>query len=341
MPMFRLFVLLATLLALPAHAAETLKVYNWSEYMPQRVLDLFTNQTGITITYVTYESNEEMYEQVKANPSEYDIVVPSTYFVSRMAREGMLQKINKSKLPNIGNLDPRLMNLAHDPQNEYSIPYLWGTTAMFVDSAHVKTKLTSWADLWRPEFRNKVLLLDDMRDIFHIALRTLGYSGSSTNPKEIEAAYRKLLELKPNIVEFNSDSPKDAILEDRAELGAIWNGEIFRAGEERYTVECIYPKEGAVMWVDSFAIPAGSKNSEAAHKFIDFLMKPGIAALAAEAYGYATPNRAAMKELDLWTRGSPVIYPSDEILKKASIHVDLGDATAVYEKYWKLFQEAK
>jgi spermidine/putrescine transport system substrate-binding protein len=340
--MSRLFVLLLVLLALPARAAEVLTIYNWSEYLPEKVIALFTQKTGIQVKYVTYESNEEMYANVKAHPGEYDLVVPSTYYISKMRQEGLLQKLDKASLENIGNLDQRLLNQSYDPNNEYSLPYLWGTTTLFVDTSQVKTPVTSWSDLWRPEFRGKLLMLDDMREVFHVGLVAAGYSGNSTNPKEIEAAYKKLVELKPNIMAFDSESPKDAIAEKHPAAGMIWNGDIFQARQDRHTIEGVYPKEGAVLWIDSMAIPAGARHAAAAQQFMDFVMKPGMATLIAESYGYATPNRAAMKTLDLWMRGSSLVYPSDEVLKKAHIHVDLGaNTTAVYEKYWKMLREAK
>ncbi len=309
--------------------------------MPERVLALFTSKTGIQVNYITYESNEEMYEQVKANPSAYDLVVPSTYYVSKMRKEGLLKNLDKAALENMGNLDPRLLNQNYDPQNQYSIPYLWGSTALFTDTALVKTPITSVKDLWRPEFRGKVLLPDDMREVFGLALSALGYSTSTTDPDQIAAAYRKLVELQPNVAEYNSDSPKDAILGMRSPLGATWNGEIYQVRQERYTVECVYPKEGTALWIDSLVIPAGAKNVANAHRFIDFLMRPGIAAMIAEGYGYASPNRAALREMDPWLRGSAIVYPSDEVLKTAQIHVDVGEALSLYEKYWTQLREEK
>ncbi|MGE0081963.1 MAG: PotD/PotF family extracellular solute-binding protein [Thiohalomonadaceae bacterium] len=332
--MRRFLLLLALLAAAPVHAADVLNVYNWSEYMPERVLTLFTGKTGIKVNYVTYESNEEMYEQVKANPGAYDLVIPSTYYVSKMRKEGLLRKLDKGALTNLGNLDSRLLNQAYDPNNEHSLPYLWGSTVLFVDTAYVKEPVTSVKDLWRPEFRGKVLLPDDMREVFGLALSALGHSTSSTDPKEIEAAYRKLVELQPNVAEYNSDTPKDAIMELRATVGATWNGEVYQARQERHSVECVYPQEGAALWIDSVAIPVGAKNVKAAHQFIDFIMRPGVAAMIAEAYGYASPNRAALREVDLWVRGSNIVYPDDETLKRAQIHLDVGDALPLYEKYW-------
>jgi len=330
------FVLLVPLLFASVIAqAQTLNIYNWSDYLPEPVITQFTYNTGIKINYITYESNEEMYGKVKANSGEYDLVIPSTYYVSKMQKEGLLQPINKEKLNNFGNLDPRLLNQQHDPNNTYSIPYLWGTTALFADISQLKTEAPkSWSDLWRPEFKGSLLLTDDMREVFHIALRVLGYSGNSTNPKEIEAAYNKLLALRPNIAEFNSEEPRGAIIEERTAAGMIWNGEAFLAREDRFTVNYIYPTEGAILWMDSLVIPKSAKNLEEAHRFIDYLMKPGISALVSENIGYATPNKEALRYLSPWVRGSSIVYPDDKTLKNAELQIDVADALPIYEKFW-------
>ncbi len=333
--LFSLLLMLTT-----AARGETLNIYNWSDYLPEMAINQFSYETGITVNYITYESNEEMYERVKTSSGEYDLIVPSTYYVSKLRAEGLLQPIDKAKLKNLQNLDERLLNQKHDPENSFSIPYLWGTTSIFIDLAQLKTAPPkSWADLWRPEFKGKLILTDDMREVFHVALRTLGYSGNSTNPKEIEAAYKKLLALQASVVEYNSDEPREAITEGRAAVGMIWNGEAYLARQDRFSVSYIYPTEGAILWMDSLVIPKNAKNVTAAHRFIDFLMKPGVAALVSENIGYATPNKAAFKYIDPLVIGSKTVYPDDETLKNAELQIDVGNALAHYENYWAKLRE--
>lgn len=335
----RQLTLLLLLLGSAVTHAKELNIYNWSDYLPDRVIEQFTHETGITVNYIPYESNEEMFAEVSNKTDKYDIVVPSTYYVSRMQKEGLLQPIDKKKLSNFDNLDPRLLNQRHDPENTYSIPYLWGTTSIFIDTAQLKEKKPkAWADLWREEYKGKLMLTDDMREVFHIALRTLGYSGNSTDPREIEAAYNKLLTLKGSIGEYNSDDPRDAIVEGRASVGMIWNGEAHLAHQDRFTVNYIYPTEGAILWIDSLVIPKTAKNLDEAYQFIDYLMKPGIAALTSENIGYATPNSKALNYIDPWTRGSKTVYPDDDTLKKAELQIDVGAALPIYEKYWAMLR---
>lgn len=315
---------------------KVLYVYNWSEYLPDEVIKSFTAKTGIKVQYSTYDSNEAMYAKVKTiGASKYDILVPSTYFVNKMAKEGMLEKIDKTKLTNFKNLDKNLVSQSFDPKNEYSVPYLWGSTGISYNTAIIKKPVDSWSNLWDSEFKNNVLLNEEIREVFGIALKILGYSSNSTNPKEIEAAYNKLKELMPNVKMFNSESPKQFFLSDDVSIGMIYNGEAFMANEENDTIKYVYPKEGAILWIDSLVIPKGAKNIDYAHQFINFLLQPEISKKICEEIGYATPNAEAMKLLDDKIKNNRIVYPTKEDLKNSEINIDVGDALQIYEKYWE------
>jgi spermidine/putrescine transport system substrate-binding protein len=240
--MFR--TLLASLLLLGggiAVAAEpqTLVVYNWAEYLPKKVLRQFTQETGIKVRYSTYDSNEAMYAKVKTVKGEgYDVLAPSTYYVDRMRREGLVQKLDKSRLRNLGNLNPRLLNQPYDPDNQYSIPYLWGTTGIAYDADKVPPgALTGWAALWDPVYKNKLLLLNDMREVFSMGLKVLGYSINTTDENQIRAAYEKLAELMPNVRVFDAESPKTKFLSREVSAGMLWNGEAYMASRENAKIK--------------------------------------------------------------------------------------------------------
>jgi len=310
--------------------------------MPESVLKDFTKETGIKVKYSTYDSNEAMYAKVKtAGNSGYDIIVPSTYFVNKMSKEGLLEKIDKSKLSNYKNLDPKLLSKSFDPNNDYSIPYLWGTTGISYNSSLVKENINSWKNLWNNEYKNSILLNDDMREVFGMALKILGYSANSTNPKEIEEAYNKLKELLPNVKMFYSESQKQVYLNEEVKLGMNFNGEGFMANEENENIKYIYPKEGALVWVDSLVIPKGAKNLENAHKFINFLLKPEVAKVISEEIGYATPNAKTLELLDEKTKNNRIIYPNEEDLKNSEFQMDVDEVLPVYEKYWEMLKTSK
>ena len=336
-----IFIVFSLVMSLFANE-KILYVYNWSEYMPESVLKDFTKETGIKVKYSTYDSNEAMYAKVKtAGNSGYDIIVPSTYFVNKMSKEGLLEKIDKSKLSNYKNLDPKLLSKSFDPNNDYSIPYLWGTTGISYNSSLIKENINSWKNLWNNEYKNSILLNDDMREVFGMALKILGYSANSTNPKEIEEAYNKLKELLPNVKMFYSESQKQVYLNEEVKLGMNFNGEGFMANEENENIKYIYPKEGALVWVDSLVIPKGAKNLENAHKFINFLLKPEVAKVISEEIGYATPNAKTLELLDEKTKNNRIIYPNEEDLKNSEFQMDVDEVLPVYEKYWEMLKTSK
>jgi spermidine/putrescine transport system substrate-binding protein len=325
------------------HAADTVVVYNWTEYLPKEVLTQFTRETGIKVRYSTYDNNETMYTKLKTlNGKGYDIVVPSTYYVDRMRREGLIQKLDKTRLGNLSNLNPRLLDQPYDPGNQYSIPYLWGTSGIAVNSKQVDPKtITGWADLWNPAFKNKLLLIDDMREVFAVALKVLGHPTNSTAESEIQTAYEKLVQLKPNIRLFNADSPKDLFLAEEVAVGMLWNGEAYVANQQNPNIQFIFPREGGVIWIDNLVIPSGATNVEGAHTFINFILRPEIARQISEKVGYATPNEAALKQLPDKVRDNPIAYPRSDYLQKSEFQTDVGAAVTIYDKYWQRLKTAR
>ncbi|NIH31332.1 spermidine/putrescine ABC transporter substrate-binding protein PotD [Hafnia paralvei] len=316
---------------------NTVYFYNWTEYVPPGLLEQFTKETGIKVIYSTYESNETMYAKLKTYKSgAYDLVVPSTYFVSKMSKEGMLQKIDKTKLSNFHHLDPNLLHKPFDPENDYSIPYIWGATAIGVNSDAIDPKsVTRWADLWKPEYKGSLLLTDDAREVFQMALLKLGYSGNTTDPKQIEAAYEELKKLMPNVLAFNSDNPANPYMEGEVNLGMVWNGSAYVAREAGTPLEVVWPKEGGIFWMDSLSIPANAKNPEGALKLINFLLRPDIAVQVAKTIGYPTPNLAAQKMLPSSISGDKSLYPDAETIAHGEWQNDVGSASEIYENYFQ------
>ncbi len=330
----------------PAPESKTeqkLVIYNWTEYIPADLLEQFTAETGIEVEYATYESNEAMYARLKLlDGSGYDLAVPSTFYVEKMRNEGLLQPIDKSQLSNYANLDATLLDKAYDPGNQYSVPYLWGSTAIAINGAELDaSKVTRWADLWNPEYQGELMLMDDMRDVFHAALRVKGYSNNTTDEDEIREAYELLRELMPSVKTFNSDSPKTPLIQGNVNIGVIWNGEAYMAQQEMDNLVYVYPAEGAVLWADSFVIPKNAANVENAHKFIDFMLRAESGKACIEELGYAAPNTAAIALLDEQLRTNPVVFPSEEVIAAGGFHQDLGEALQIYERYWELLKAGR
>jgi spermidine/putrescine transport system substrate-binding protein len=312
-------------------------VYNWTEYIPESVLEQFTKETGIEVVYSTYDSNETMYAKLKLiKENGYDVVFPSTYFVSRMGKEGLLQPLDHAQLPNMKALDPRLLNKSYDKGNVYSLPYMWGSTGIAYNSSIIPDgEVTAWKDLWNPKYKGQLLLQDDMREVFHMALKIQGHSSNTTNKKEIESAYLLLKDLMPNVLLFNSDSPRLPYLAGEVNVGMIWNGEAWMAEQENPAIRYVYPREGANLWVDSYVIPKTARNIKNAHQFINFMMKPEIAKLCVEENGYATPVTTALPLLDDNVRTSLTVFPTTEIINNGEFQADVGEALPIYQQYWE------
>lgn len=314
-------------------------VYNWSEYIPQDVLDDFTSETGIRVIYSTYETNDAMYAKVKLMQGKgYDLVVPSTYYLHLMIEDGLLAKFDHSKLTNLGNLDPKLLKPAFDPNNDYGIPYMWGLFGMMINTKQVdKEKAKSWKDLLRPEYKGKVILSDDMRDTFGMAMHAAGKSANSTNPDDIKAGYEFLKALHPSVRIFDVTAVKQAFISGEVIIGTTFNGDALVARQENPDLEFVYPEEGVLIWVDSFAIPKGTKNVENAHTFVNYLLRPDIAKRCQEVYMYSTPNLKTIEEyMSDEERNNTTMVPPAEKLEKAECLINVGAKTLMlYKDYWE------
>ncbi|MBD1575592.1 extracellular solute-binding protein [Vibrio sp. S11_S32] len=315
---------------------KELYFYNWSEYIPSEVLQEFTKETGIKVIYSTYESNESMYAKLKTQGKGYDLVVPSTYFVSKMRKEGMLQKLDKTKLTHFDGLDPNYLNKPFDPGNDYSIPYIWGATGIGVNTDMLdKNSFHKWGDLWDPKWVGQLMMTDDPREVFQVALTKLGYSGNTTNPDEIKQAYEELKKLMPNVLVFNSDNPANPYMAGETSLGMIWNGSAYAARKDGAPIHVVWPEKGTIFWMDSLAIPTGAKNVDAAHKMIDFLLRPDNAAKIALEIGYPTPVKAAYPLLPKDFVEDPDVFPPQKVFDSGEWQNDVGDANVLYEQYFQ------
>lgn len=330
---------LACCLPLTAWADDKIvNVYAWTGEIPDALVSQFEKETGITVNFSTYGNNEIMYTKLKASKNAgYDVIMPSSYFVDRMYKQGMLEKLDKSKLPNFSHINPELKNPTYDPGNQYSIPFIWGTTGIFVNKKYVNPNtVTDWTSFWNPRFANQLMLLDDSREVFSMALITLGYSANDKNPEHIKAAFEKLKLLMNNVKVFSTETVVSIIIDEDANLGMAWNGDAYKASKDNPDVQYIYPKDGFVIWVDNFAIPKYAPHKNAAYEFINYMSRPDIAKSAALVTNFATANFSAEKMLPPSVKNNPAIYPSDAVLKRGQFQTDLGDeALTLYEKYWE------
>lgn len=329
------------LLLLPNAASakdNILNVYGWSAELPSSTIRQFEKETGIKVNFSTYENNEIMYAKLRAmkTPS-YDVVFPSSYFVDRMRRQDMLEKLDKSKLSNWKNLDPEFLHPSYDPHTEYSMPYLWGITGIFINTRyHSPNTVHRFANLWEGRFKNQLMVLDDTRELFSMAFLSMGYSVNDKNPEHIKAAFLKLQKLMPNIKVFASDAVASIMIDEDATIGIAWNGDATKAAQENSKITFIYPKEGFVIWVDNLIIPKGAPHREAAYLFANFLLREDVGKEIALFSHYPTANLAAKNLLPEKIRSNTRLYPSKETMKRGEFQLDVGEKTlALYEKYWE------
>lgn len=313
---------------------KVVNVYNWSDYIAEEVLAQFEEETGIKVVYDTFDSNEIVETKLLAGGTGYDVVVPSAEFLSRQIKAGVFQPLDKSKLTNIGNMwDVVSTRVAkYDPDNAYSVNYMWGTTGLGYNEEKVTALLpdapvNSWALLFDPA-NAKVLaecgihVLDAPAEAIPAALAYLGLDPDSREPADLEKAEAVYKAIRPYIQKFHSSEYINGLANGDICLALGWSGDIFqardRADEANNGVTVVYsvPKEGAQMWFDQLAIPADAPHPDNAHTFINFLMRPDVIAQASNYVYYANGNKASQELLDEEVIGDPAIYPDQETLDR-------------------------
>jgi spermidine/putrescine transport system substrate-binding protein len=336
----RIVLLLASALILTStltacgESKARLNVYNSGEYINTDVLDIFKEETGISVVYDTFATNEDLYVKIKQGGSSYDVIFPSDYMIERMIREDLLSKIDLNNIPMFGGVEERFLDLDYDPNNLYSVPYMWGTVGILYNTTMVDRELTAWADLWDEEFAGEIIMLNSQRDTLAVALKKLGYSMNSRSIKELEEAKDELIRQKPLVLAYLGEEVKDVMLGGEAAIAVVWSGEAAAVIKENPDLKYIIPSEGTNLWFDSMVIPKNADNKEAAEEFINFMTRPDIAAMNADYTGYSSPITEAVYLLPKEIQNSKVSYPSDEELGETEIFMNPKDIIKEYDRIW-------
>ncbi|GAB6169729.1 spermidine/putrescine ABC transporter substrate-binding protein [Clostridium carnis] len=318
----------------------TINVYNCADYINLDLIKKFEKETGIKVVYNTYDTNENMYQKVKSNPGQYDLVFPSDYMIEKMVKEDMVEKINFDNIPNYKNIGDSYKSLSYDPKNEYSVPYMWGTIGIIYDADKVKENVDSWNILWDEKYANEVFMFDSIRDTIAISLKRLGYSLNSVNETEINKAKEELIKQKKSVNPgYIVDEVKDKMINGEAMLATVWSGDaMYIMNESDLNLKYIVPKEGSNKWFDAMVIPKDAPNKDGAEKFIDFLTDAENAKENVEYIGYSTPNTAALDLLDDEVKNNKGAYPSKEVLDKCEVFTDLGSNLKLYDDAWTIIK---
>jgi len=342
--------------AAPIAAAEpkVLNVYNWSDYIAEGTVPAFEQRTGIKVAYDVFDSNELLEAKLLASGSGYDVVVPSLSFLGRQIQAGVFQPLDKSKIPNLANLDPAMMEriAQQDPGNKYAVPYLWGTTGIGYNIDKVKAAfgttdvVNSWDLVFKPENIAKlkdcgVTLLDTPSEIIPTVLHYLGEDPNSTDPAVIERGVQVLRKIRPYIRNFHSSQYIDSLAKGTTCLVVGWSGDVLqardRAKEAGNGVHIAYsiPKEGALQFFDMLAIPKDAQHPDNAHAFINYLLEPEVAASTTNFVSYPNPVTKATPLIDASIRDDKTIYPPPEVMAKLfGLKIMPPEVDRLYTRLW-------
>lgn len=311
--------------------AAELNLFAWSEYVPQAVLDKFTEETGIEVNYETYASNEEMLSKLLGG-AEYDLIQPSEYVIEVMVRRGMLAPIDFAAVPNFKNIAKEYLNLPHDPEQKFSVPYMAGSVGIVVNTERIKEPVRGYADAFSGKYAGRIVALDDNRELLTWAFYSTGQDLNTINADTMAKARPVLAKWLPQIKIFDSDSPKTALLNGEVDLGIVWSGEAAILFNEDKKFQYVLPAEGAHLFIDSLAIPKDAPHKKEAHAFLNFILRAEISVLISADFPYTNPNVEARKLLTPEQLGNPASYPAPEDAARLHTFRDIGKAAAQVDK---------
>ena len=310
-------------------------VYNWGVYIDESVLEDFTAETGIKVVYDTFESNEAMYGVLKNEGASYDVVIPSDYMISRMIEEDMLEPLNFDNIPNFEDVDPALKNPDYDPENLYSVPYMWGLLGIIYNTSMVEETPTSWDIMFDENYSGQILMFNNSRDAIGIALKQLGYSYNTTDENQIKEAVDLLIQQKPLVQSYVMDDIFEKMQSGSAAIGAYYYGDFLTMQEVNPDLAFCLPEEGTNLYVDAMCIPKNAENKENAEIFINYMCSTQAGLKNCEEIWYSSPLLSVREELDREVSGDPYAYPDESILAQCESFKNLpADTLALYDSEW-------
>jgi spermidine/putrescine-binding protein len=318
----------------PGPSPQTLYYFTWSDYADPALLAEFEKKTGTRVVVDTFSSNEELLAKVQSGASGYDVVVPSDFMAGVMAQLGLLAELDLQRIPNVKLLEEHLQGLPFDPHQQFAIPYLWGTVGIGYDSDVFPKPPDSWEILWDARYRGRISLLNDQREVFGMALRSMGHSLNSRDPLVIEQAKEKLIRQKPLVKTYTSEHFDQLLVSGEVVLAHAWGGPIARATRERPSVKYVVPREGGTIWTDCLAVPKTSKKKALAMEFINYLLDVDVAVRTSTQLLFASANRLVKDRVDKDVRENPAVYPPLATVSRMEWMTDVGDAIRYYDRAW-------
>lgn len=317
-------------------SSEQISFLNYGENIDKETVKEFEKKYGIKVNVETFDDMETMYQKISKGGVKYDVILVSDALMPRMIKKGLIQELNKENIPNISQMDKDYLNLQIDPGNKYSVPYMFGTVGLIYNKDVVKEKVDSWDILWDEKYKDKIFMFDTYRDTMGAALKKLGYSLNSKNPKEIEAAKELLIKQRETVNPiYGVDNGTTMIPAGESDINMIWSGEGLNLQDENPNLVYVVPKEGANFWIDSLCIPKNAENVEGAEKFINFVSDKESALRIADEIGYTTPNKEARLDQPDNVKNNPNAYMPKEIMDRCEIYEDFPmDVKKMYDNAW-------
>ena len=318
---------------------KKLALYNWAEYVAKTTIPSFEEKTGIQVTQDFFSSNEDLLGKLQAGATGYDVIVPSDYMVAIMIKSDIIQPLEKAKIPNFKNVGENYRGLSYDPDNEYSMPYQWGTTGILYNKGEIGELEENWDAMWDPEFEGKIAMLNDTRETLGAALYKLGYSVNATDSEQLQEAEAELKKQKPLLRGyFDSTQNRPSVINGDLLLGHVFSGDAFLAVAENDNLDYIIPQPRATRWTDNMCIPNGAPRPDNAHKFINHILDAEVGAKLSNYTYYNTPNEAAVPKIDEALTSLPGYTLEPEVFDRLEVIEDTGETTREYER---IFTEVK
>ena len=290
-------------------ASKDLNLFGWSEYVPDSVLEGFKKETGITVHYETFASNEEMLSKLLAGGTTYDLIQPSEYAVEALNKQNKLADLNAANIPNLKNIAADMRGLPHDPEYKRCVPYMAGSVGIVVNTDKVKDPVASYKDVFQAKYKGRIVVVNDAREMVTWALSTLNIGPNAVDAASLDKAKPILAEWTKLVKVFDSDSPKTAFLNGDVDIGIVWSGEAALLYQQDKKYAYVLPAEGNHFWVDHLCIPVGAKNKTGAEMFINYVLRPDVSQQISEKFPYTNPNAEARKLLTEAQRSNPASYP--------------------------------
>lgn len=324
-------------------AGTELVVYNWYDYIDPTVLDMFQEETGITVTYVNFTQNEDMYARLEAGAGAYDVIFPSEYMIERLIKEDRLETLDMANIPNLENVLDDLRDPSYDPGNAHSVPYMWGTLGILYNEDMVSGPITSWRSLFDGQYKGSIFMMNSLRDTIGLALKTLGYSMNTRDEAELQQAGELLVkQRRDRLISGNFvDETKDKMVANEAALAVIYSGDALYAMEKNDRLSYVVPEEGSNIWVDGMCVPKGAAHKEAAECFINFMCRPDIAQMNMDYIYYSSPIRQVVENLDEEQMANTAMNPPEDWVERCEYYHDISDSMNLYEGIWMEVQMAR